>query len=112
MIGMVQSERHVGDDISIENRFYISSLSADAECFANAVRQHWGIENSCHWTLDIAFREDECRKRKGNSAANFSKIRRIALNVLKNDKTVKAGVKAKRKVAGWDNEYLERLIIR
>ena len=112
MIGMVQSERHVGDDISIENRFYISSLSADAECFANAVRQHWGIENSCHWTLDIAFREDECRKRKGNSAANFSKIRRIALNVLKNVKTVKAGVKAKRKVAGWDNEYLERLIIR
>jgi predicted transposase YbfD/YdcC len=110
MIGMVQSERHVDEEISIENRFYISSLRSEAECFANAVRQHWSIENSCHWTLDVAFREDDCRKRKGNCATNFSKIRRIALNLLKNDKSIKAGVKAKRKVAGWDNEYLEKLI--
>ncbi len=107
---MVQSERHIGEDITVENRFYISSLTDAPELFAKAARQHWGVENGCHWTLDIAFREDDCRKRKGNSAANFSRARRIALNLLKNDDTIKAGVKAKRKVAGWDDEYVGKLI--
>ncbi len=109
-LGMVQSERHIGEDITVENRFYISSLTDAPELFAKAARQHWGVENGCHWTLDIAFREDDCRKRKGNSAANFSRARRIALNLLKNDDTTKAGVKAKRKVAGWDDEYVGKLI--
>ena len=111
-IGMAQTETHKGEEITVDNRYFISSMSDDAERFANAVRSHWGIENSCHWILDIAFREDDCRKRKGNSAGNFSKVRRIALNLLKNDTTIKRGVKAKRKAAGWDNEYLVGLLSR
>lgn len=109
-IGMVRSERHVDGEISCETRYFISSLASGVECFANAARTHWGIENSCHWTLDIAFREDDCRKRKGNSSANFSRVRRIALNLLKSDGAIKAGVKAKRKVAGWNNDYVTKLI--
>ncbi len=110
IIGMAQSERHVGDHQSIENRYFISTLPNNAELFGKSVRQHWGIVNSAHWILDIAFREDDCRKRKGNSGINFSKIRRIALNLLKNDKSRKVGVKAKRKSAGWNNSYLESLL--
>ena len=74
---------------------------------SKAVRSHWGVENGLHWKLDIGFREDECRKRKGNAAANFAIMRQIALNLLNQEKTiVKAGVKAKRLRAGWDNNYL------
>jgi predicted transposase YbfD/YdcC len=110
IIGMAQTETHTGEKITLENRYFISSIANDAEKFGNAVRDHWTIENSCHWTLDIAFREDDCRKRKGHSAANFSRIRRMALNLLKNDTTIKRGVKAKRKAAGWDNDYLVSLL--
>lgn len=110
IIGMAQLETHQGKKETIDNRYFISSLSDDAQEFGNAVRMHWGIENSVHWILDIAFREDDCRKRKGNSASNFARVRRIALNLLKNDKTIKAGVKAKRKRAGWDNEYITHLL--
>jgi predicted transposase YbfD/YdcC len=109
-IGMVQSERYSDGKTTIENRYFISSLASGTECFANAVRSHWGIENTCHWILDIAFREDDCRKRKGNSAANFSRVRRMAMNLLKSNEAVKAGMKAKRKVAGWSNDFVEKLI--
>lgn len=109
-IGMVQSERYLDGKTTIENRYFISSLASGTECFANAVRSHWGIENTCHWILDIAFREDDCRKRKGNSAANFSRVRRMAMNLLKSNEAVKAGMKAKRKVAGWSNDFVEKLI--
>ena len=71
------------------------------------MRSHWRIENSLHWKLDIGFREDECRKRKGNASANFAIIRQLALNFLNQEKTImKAGVATKRKRAGWDNDYL------
>ena len=90
-------------------RYYISSLKADVEDFQRAIRSHWGIENKLHWTLDVAFSEDDSRKRIGNSAQNFSLINKIALNLLKNEKTAKQGVKGERLKAGWDNLYLLKL---
>lgn len=109
--GMVESERCVGTERSVERRFYISSLSGrDAKTFARAVRGHWGIENKLHWVLDMVFREDENRIRKGHSAANFATLRHIALNLLKQEKTVKIGIKAKRLKSGWDESYLLKVL--
>jgi predicted transposase YbfD/YdcC len=107
---MVESERDINDKISKETRYYISSMENVAEEIGDAVRSHWSIENSLHWKLDIGFREDECRKRKGNAAANFAIMRQIALNLLNQEKTMKAGVNAKRLRAGWDNNYLLTLL--
>lgn len=107
---MVKSERLVGDKRSEESRYYISSLSGDAEQALEAVRGHWGIENKVHWVLDIAFREDDCRIRKGNGAQNFAILRHIALNLLRQEKTAKCGVKNKRLKAGWDESYLLKVL--
>ena len=93
-----------------ESRLYISSLEADAALINKSVRSHWGVENSLHWVLDVAFNEDHSRKRAGNAAQNFSLINRIALNLLKNEKSAKVGVKGKRLKAGWDNEYLLKIL--
>lgn len=91
-------------------RYYISSLVVSAKEFQHIIRSHWSIENKLHWTLDVAFAEDQSRKRDENAAQNFSVLLKIALNLLKNEKTAKVGVKGKRLKAGWDNEYLEKLI--
>lgn len=91
-------------------RYYISSLKDSAKSFQRAIRSHWGVENKLHWTLDVAFSEDASRKRIGNSAQNFSMITKIALNLLKNEKTVKQGVKGKRFKAALDNQYLIRVL--
>jgi predicted transposase YbfD/YdcC len=91
-------------------RYYIASLNAKATEFQHIIRSHWSIENKLHWTLDVAFLEDQSRKRDQNAAQNFSVLNKIALNLLKNDKTTKVGIKGKRKKAGWDNDYLEYLI--
>lgn len=91
-------------------RYYISSADKSAEEFQDIIRLHWSIENKLHWTLDIAFREDLSRKRKANGAQNFSLITKIALNILKNDKSVKIGIKGKRLMAGWDNQFIEKLL--
>jgi predicted transposase YbfD/YdcC len=93
-----------------EIRYYITSLHADAEELNRAIRQHWGIENRLHWALDVSFGEDLDRKRAGHAAQNFSLLNRIALNMLKQDKTCKLGIKGKRLKAGWDNEYLLQLL--
>lgn len=92
------------------SRYYISSLEASAEDFQKAIRSHWGIENKLHWSLDLAFGEDASRKRKGNSTQNFSILNKIALNLLKNEKTSKIGVKSRRMKAGWDNHYLIKVL--
>ncbi|HEX3154111.1 MAG TPA: ISAs1 family transposase [Candidatus Angelobacter sp.] len=92
-----------------ETRYYISSIQPDAQRLNRAVRQHWGIENSLHWVLDVAFHEDQSRKRTGHAPQNFSLINRIALNLLKHDKT-KLGIRGKRLVAGWDNNFVLRLL--
>lgn len=91
-------------------RYYISSLKISAKEFEHIIRSHWSIENKLHWTLDVAFLEDQSRKRYTNAAQNFSVLTKIALNLLKNEKTAKVGVKGKRLKAGWDNQYLEKLI--
>jgi predicted transposase YbfD/YdcC len=96
MVGMVEAERVVDGKRSKEIRYYISSLENDAKVFAHAVRNHWSIENGLHWVLDVAFREDENRARMGNSQANLSLVRHIALNLLKQEKSKKVGVAAKR----------------
>jgi predicted transposase YbfD/YdcC len=91
-------------------RYYISNLQRDAEFFQATVRSHWSIENKLHWTLDVAFKEDMSRKRKNNSAQNFALISKIALNILKNDKTSKVGVKSRRLKAGWSTSYIRKLL--
>jgi len=91
-------------------RYYISSLNQSAERMQQVIRNHWAIENKLHWVLDVAFDEDYDRKRKGHASQNFSLINKIALNLTKQEKTCKLGVKSKRKKAGWDNQYLELLL--
>jgi predicted transposase YbfD/YdcC len=108
----LEAERHfkTSGQTESETRYYISSLTADAERINRAVRQHWGIENSLHWVLDVAFSEDHSRKRAGHAAQNFSLITRIALNLLKHDTSVKLGIRGKRLRAGWDNAYLSQVL--
>ncbi len=107
----VESTRRVGEKTSIERRYFISDLAGrDAETMLGYVRGHWGIENKLHWSLDVSFREDERRNRIGHSAENFSRIRRLALNLLRQEKTCKLGVKAKRFKAGLKQEYLLKLL--
>lgn len=91
-------------------RYYISSLKADAEDFQKAIRAHWGIENNLHWALDVSFSEDASRKRINNASQNFSLLNKIALNLLKKEKSSKVGVRSKRLKAGWDNHYLIKVL--
>lgn len=93
-----------------ETRYYISSLPPEATRLNRAIRQHWGIENSLHWVLDVGFHEDQSRKRAGHAAQNFSLINRIALNLLRHNKSTKVGTRGKRLLAGWDNNFLLRLL--
>jgi predicted transposase YbfD/YdcC len=91
-------------------RYYISNLIADTIEFQKSIRLHWGVENKLHWTLDVAFGEDASRKRTGNATQNFSILRKIALNLLKNDTSTKIGVKSRRLKAAWSNDYLLKIL--
>lgn len=106
----VRAERYSDHQVSVEDRYFISSLPGEAQHLLQAVRGHWSIENSLHWVLDIAFAEDECRIRKGHGAQNFAVLRHIALNLLKQETTVKSGIKAKRKKAGRNEDYLLKVL--
>jgi predicted transposase YbfD/YdcC len=107
---LVEAERRIGDEISHEARYYLSSLAGDAAQLNAAIRAHWAIENQLHWVLDIAFREDDSRVRTGYAAHNLAVLRRLALSLLRREQTAKVGVKAKRLKAGWDETYLRRVL--
>jgi predicted transposase YbfD/YdcC len=111
IIGMVECERTMNDTTTIEYRYYIGSIENNAKLFGRSVRDHWGIENKLHWRLDMGFREDESRIRKGHSAENFAVMRHFAINLLKQDKLTKLGVKNKRLKAGWDDEYRVNMLL-
>ena len=106
----VEATTQIREEVRNENRYYITSLSPDPKLLNEAIRKHWGIENKLHWSLDVCFREDDSRKRAGHSAENFSTVRKIALNLLKQEATLKMGMKGKRLKAAWDNDYLRKLL--
>jgi predicted transposase YbfD/YdcC len=106
----VRRERRLADKTTLETHYYIASLSGSAPILLNAVRTHWGIENSLHWILDVAFREDDQRLRVGNSPQNFAVLRHIALNLLKHESSLKVGIKAKRLRAAWSEAYLLKVL--
>ena len=107
----VERIREFSDKIESEISYYISSIYyTDAKRIAEGIRSHWGIENKVHWILDVAFDEDRCRVRKGYGAQNFAVIRHIALNLLKHERTARIGIKNKRLRAGWDNNYLLKVL--
>jgi predicted transposase YbfD/YdcC len=91
-------------------RYFLSSLKPTAKRLAGIVRSHWGIENSLHWVLDIAFNEDRLRTKDRNAIDNLALLNRLSVSLLRQDQTVKTGVKCKRKKAGWDNDYLLQLL--
>jgi predicted transposase YbfD/YdcC len=99
-----------GNEQKTEDRYFISSLAGQAEQLLWAVRSHWSVENSLHWVLDIAFREDDCRVRKDQGPQNFTVLRHIALNLLKQEKTLKRSIKGKRLQAAWNSDYLETVL--
>jgi predicted transposase YbfD/YdcC len=109
-VGVVESTREMGGRISVERRYYLSSLKLDAQTFARAVRGHWGVENKVHWVMDVCFGEDQSRARTGHAAANLAALRRLALNLLKKEKTKKRGIRGKQLNASWDHAYLLRLL--
>lgn len=109
-VGMVESVRKVDGKTTVETRYFISSLENNVEQFANSVRSHWGIENSLHWILDVALREDDCRIRKDNAPQNFALLRQIAVNLLTKEKRVKRGIKNKQFLAAMDDNYLARVL--
>ena len=110
-IAMICSTREIQGSQSYEQRYYISSHGdKDAQFIANGIRCHWHVENKLHWQLDVSFNEDQNRLRSGYAAQNVALINKIALNLLKNEITVKVGIKSKRLKAGWDNAYMMKVL--
>jgi predicted transposase YbfD/YdcC len=107
---MILSERRIGEEREIQDRYYITSLESNAEKILRAKRSYWGIENRLHWVLDIAFNEDHSRVRKDNAPQNFAILRHMALNLLKQDHSIKVGIKGKRLKCGWDTDYLLHIL--
>lgn len=106
----VVSERRVNDQSTLKTRYFISSLEDTAAHLLAFCRQHWHIENQLHWVLDVAFREDANTVHRDNAPQNLAVLRHMALNLLKHEKTAKVGIKAKRLKAGWDNDYLSKVM--
>lgn len=110
-LGRVVSSRLIKGILTTETRYFISSLKAtEATRFANGVRSHWGIENSLHWQLDVSFGEDQCRKRAKNAAQNFAVLRKIVINILKQERSTKKGIKRKMRMAGYRQDYFLQIL--
>ncbi len=107
---LVESERFIGGALTVEERYYLRSLPADAKLLNESIRTHWAVENSLHWVLDVTFHEDESRIRKGNAPENFGLLRRLALCLLKQEATSKRSIKGKRLRTSWDEDYLLRVL--
>lgn len=107
---MIKATREIRGKTTTENRYYVSSLPANAKHINQNIRNHWGIENRLHWCLDMAFNEDQSRVRNGYSSENLSTLRRIALNLLRKNDAIKVGLKNRRLIAGWDLSYLANLL--
>ena len=113
-MALVEAQRTVNGQTSVERRYYISSHSGTPEYAAkhlgHIIRQHWAIENRLHWVLDMAFDEDRCRVRRGHGARNLAVLRKIALNLLRRETTAKVGIQGKRRKAGWNDRYLLKVL--
>ncbi|MDP8034604.1 ISAs1 family transposase [Pasteurella atlantica] len=107
----IEAKCHIGEKVTIENRYYISSLSLNAERLNSIIRNHWAIENSLHWTLDMTFHEDNSRIRRGNAAEVMNAFRKLALNIVKTDTTRKASMKRKLKMAALDDNFRAQLLL-
>src|SRR5439155_20177030 len=105
----VQAERR-GDQRALETRYYLSSLAPDAAALGQAIRQHWEVENRLHWVLDVLFREDACPVRVGEGAHNLARLRHLALNLLRQERTHRGSLATKRFRAALDDAYLRRLL--
>lgn len=106
----VVDERRLPHKTEVETRYFISSLPPDSATLLQAIRAHWQVENCLHWVLDVAFAEDASRVRKDYAPLNLALLRQVAFNLLNRDTSVKAGIKAKRKLAGWNGDYLFALL--
>jgi predicted transposase YbfD/YdcC len=106
----VQAERRQGDRRAVETRYYLSSLPAKAAVLGQAIRQHWHVENRLHWVLDVLFHEDACPVRGGDGAQNLARLRQLALNLLRQERTVRGSLATKRFRAALDDTYLRRLL--
>lgn len=109
-VAKITARRCIGTRVTTEDRYYISSLGGDVRQMASAIRSHWSIENSLHWVLDIAFREDESRVRKNHGAQNLAVLRQMTLNLLKQETSLKRGMKGKRLNAAWKEGYLLKVL--
>lgn len=109
-VGMVEAIREIGGKRTVERRYYLTSLPLGVETLARAVRGHWGVENKLHWVLDVCFREDQSRVRTGYAAENLATLRRLALNLLRREKTKHRGIKGKQLNASWNHAYLLQLL--
>ena len=109
-VGLVEATRQIGDKVSVERRYHLSSLPQDVALFAKAVRGHWAIENQCHWVLDVVFREDQSRARSGHAIANLGILRRLALNLLRKDRSLDRGIHRKQLHAALNPDYLRHIL--
>jgi len=109
-VGVTYCQREVNGKTSKEYRYYLVSFAENVKRFARAARGHWNVEINLHWSLDVSFSEDYCRSRTGHSAENFAILRAIALNLLKQENSKKGGISVKRKRAGWDHQYLRKVL--
>jgi predicted transposase YbfD/YdcC len=109
-VGVVEARRAIQGKESVERRYYLSSLPTDVAKFARAVRGHWSVENQLHWVLDVVFGEDQSRARTGNAAENLAATRRLAINLLRRDKTCKRSLKGKLMRAAIDPDYLKLIL--
>ena len=106
----VVGHRDTGEGCTTQARYYISSLKASAKELLSAVRAHWSIENSLHWSLDVTFDEDRCRVRKNHAPQNLATLRQVTHNLLKRETSLKVGIQGKRLQAGWREDYLMKVL--